>query len=127
MSLTWKDTVATVAAVIVVAFTVTLMLGAFEDIESRWALGTFAVFLVGGLTGLITGTTKMMRSAWSSIALYILSIAAVTIALVNAFLNSEAWFVAMAVTITLLWLEFVGIDLFSRNERPSAHIPGGTL
>jgi hypothetical protein len=127
MSLTWKDTVATIAAIIVITFTVTLMMGAFDDIEARWALGTFAVFLVGGVAGLITGTAKMMRSAWSSIALYLLSIAAITITIVNAFLNSEVWFVAMAATITLLWLEFAGIDLFSRDDGTRTHIPGGTM
>ncbi len=125
MSFTWKDSAATISAVVVVGFTLALMLGAFENIEARWALGTFAVFLLAGLTGLITGTAKMMERPWSTLGLYILSLAALTITIVNAFLNSELWFVAMAIIVVLTWLEFITIDLFGRSSTGSTHLPAG--
>lgn len=128
MTFTKKDTVATINMLAVVALTIALLGGAFNDIESRWALGTFAIFLFGGVTGLITGTTKMMQNAWTSIALYLLSIAALTITVVNAMLNSEAWFVAMTVAYVLIWLEYVTVDLFSHPTNDSTNMStGGTL
>ena len=128
MSFSWKDTTATVSMVMVVGFTTALMLGAFNDIESRWALATFAVLLLGGVTGLITGTSRMMSKTWSTVSLYVLSIAVLVIAVVNAFLNSEAWFVAMAVAYVLIWLEFIGIDLFSpAADDTTSMSAGGTL
>jgi hypothetical protein len=117
MSLSWKDTVATVSFVIVMSFSIALLLGAYDGIEGRWALATFGLFLMAGLTGLITGTVRMLQRTWSSIGLYALSISAIIIALVNAILNSQLWFIAMVATFTLLWLEYVGIDLFSRSDR----------
>lgn len=116
MALTRKDTVATVSIVVAAGIVLALMMGAFESVESRWAIGTFALFILAGVTGAITGTARMMRGAWSAIALYLLTIAAVTITLVNAFINSEAWFVAMGITLALAWLEFVAVDLFATDS-----------
>ena len=128
MTFTKKDTVATISMLVVVALTIALLGGAFNDLESRWAFGTFTVFLFGGVTGLITGTTKMMQNAWTSIALYLLSIAALTITVVNAMLNSEAWFVAMTVAYVLIWLEYVAVDLFSHPTNDSTNMStGGTV
>lgn len=122
MSLSWKDTVATTSMVIAVGFAAALMMGAFQDIEARWTLGTFAIFLFGGLTGLITGTIQMMQNIWSSLGLYILSISALTVTVINAFMNSEILFIAMAATIALTWLEFIAIDLFATNSKKTKHL-----
>ena len=116
MALTRKDTVATVSIVVAAGIVLALMMGAFESVESRWAIGTFALFILAGVTGAITGTARMTRGAWSAIALYLLTIAAVTITLVNAFINSEAWFVAMGIMLALAWLEFVAVDLFATDS-----------
>lgn len=127
MTFSWKDTTATVSMVIVVVFTLALMMGAFNTIDARWALGTFAVFLLGGVTGLITGTARMMQRVWSSLFLYVLSLSALAITIVNAFLNSEVWFVAMTAAYVLIWLEFVGIDLFSPASSEDEIHAGGAL
>ena len=125
MSFTWKDTVATISVIIALAFTAALTLGLFDTIEGRWALGTFALFLLGGVSGLITGTAKMMQRPWSAIILYVLSAGALIITLANAFLNSEAWFVAMTSVIVLIWVELVGVDLLLLNKGSRPSIPQG--
>ena len=128
MSFSWKDTTATISMLLVVGLTVALMMGAFNDIDSRWALGTFTVFLFGGLTGLIIGTAGMTRRVWSSLSLYVLSLTAVAITIANAFLNLEGLLVAMMAAYILLWVEFVGIDLFSpaTEDKTSIHTGGAT-
>lgn len=128
MKFSWKDTAATTGVVVIIGLVIALMMGAFESIDGRWALGTFAVLLVGGLTGLITGTAGMMQKAWSSVALYILTASALVITLANAFLNSEAWLVAMGAVMILLWLEFVSTDLLGRRSGTYPRVQsGGTV
>lgn len=122
MSLTWKDALASASLLLVVGFTGMLMTGAFDANQSRWAFGTLAIFVIGGLTGILTGASKMLERAWSASLLYILSAGATIITLANAFINSEAWFIAMAAIFVLMWLEFVLIDFFSPHASTKRHL-----
>lgn len=125
MSFSWKDTVATISMVLVILLATLLFIGAFDGIEARWALGTFALFLIGGATGLMTGTARMMERTWSSLSLYLLSVGALVITFVNAFLNSGAWFAAMVVAYALIWIEFVGIDLVVHGPQDTTGLSAG--
>lgn len=125
MSFTWKDTVATISMIVAVTLAISLTAGAFESIESRWALATFALLVLGGITGLITGTVKMMERTWSIILLYVVTVAALTITVVNAFLNSQLWFMAMVIAYAVVWLEFLSVDLTTRTPRTPGLPRGG--
>ena len=125
MSFTWKDTVATISMIVAVTLAISLTAGAFESIESRWALATFALLVLGGITGLITGTVKMMEHTWSIILLYVVTVAALTITVVNAFLNSQSWFMAMVIAYAVVWLEFLSVDLTTRTPRTPGLPRGG--
>lgn len=125
MSFTWKDTVATISMIVAVTLAISLTAGAFESIESRWALATFALLVLGGITGLITGTVKMMEHTWSIILLYVVTVAALTITVVNAFLNSQLWFMAMVIAYAVVWLEFLSVDLTTRTPRTPGLPRGG--
>ena len=125
MSFTWKDTVATISMIVAVTLAISLTAGAFESIESRWALATFALLVFGGITGLITGTVKMMERTWSIILLYVVTVAALTITVVNAFLNSQSWFMAMVIAYAVVWLEFLSVDLTTRTPRTPGLPRGG--
>lgn len=125
MSFTWKDTVATISMIVAVTLAISLAAGVFESIESRWALATFALLVLGGITGLITGTVKMMEHTWSIILLYVVTVAALTITVVNAFLNSQLWFMAMVIAYAVVWLEFLSVDLTTRTPRTPGLPRGG--
>ena len=127
MTFSWRDTVALVSMLIVTVLALALMLGAFENIESRWALSTFAVLLLGGTTGLLTGTTTMMKRIWSSVSLYALTVAALVITIVNAYLNSEVWFIGMTVAYLLIGIEFLATDLHGRAAKSGLSTRGGTV
>lgn len=127
MSFSWKDTIATISLVIAAGFSIALLLGAFEALEGRWALGTLGLLLVGVITGLVTGTAKMMMNMLSSTATYILAVGAVVITIVNAFINSEVWLIAMLATIVLLWLDFVTTDMLGEDTDSRTHISSGGL
>jgi hypothetical protein len=127
MSFSWKDTIATISLVIAAGFSIALLLGAFEALEGRWALGTLGLLLVGVITGLVTGTAKMMKDMLSSAATYILAASAVVITIVNAFINSEVWLIAMLATIILLWLDFVTTDMLGKDTNGRTHISSGGL
>ena len=125
MSFTWKDSVATISMIVAVTLAISLTAGAFESIESRWALATFALLVLGGITGLITGTVKMMERTWSIILLYVVTVAALTITVVNAFLNSQLWFMALVIAYAVVWLEFLSVDLTTRTPRTPGLPRGG--
>ena len=123
MSTGWKAVTASIGLIVVGAMTWAMMAGFAADYDSRWAVASLVVFVVAGITGLITGTQPLMKRAWSRVTLYILFAALLVITATNAFLNSEAWFVALGINVALIWLEFVGLDLFaSEGSSHGTHI-----
>lgn len=127
MSTVWKDVWATAGLIVVGVIMYTMMAGFAADFDARWAVASFAVFVVAGVTGLITGTAPLMKRTWSAVTLYALFTALLVITITNAFLNSEAWFVALGINVALLWVEYVGVSLFTHEtthgSRPT-HIQG---
>jgi len=121
MSLTWKDAAVTVGAVLVALVAIGLVMGFGDTIDGRWMYGSALLFAITGFTALLTGTASLMERIWTSVTTYVLSLAVVTITAVNIFTNSETWFIILASAIGLLWLEFIGVHLFTNT--PGMHHP----
>lgn len=115
MSLTWKDAAATVGVVLAAGVVISLLSGMGEAVTERWMYGSVLLFVIASFTALLTGTAYLMERAWTSAVTYALAVAVVLITIVNLFLNSQAWFIALAVAIGLMWLEFILVHLFSQE------------
>lgn len=123
MSTVWKAVTATIGVIVVGVMTYAMMAGFASEVDARWALASFGVFIVAGITGLLTGTEPLMKHLWSRVVLYILSAALLVITVTNVFLNSQEWFVALAITVALLWLEFTSVDLLTHDTTPAGPRP----
>lgn len=123
MSLTWKDAVATLGAVLVTGVVIALLSGVGGLIDERWIYASVIIFAIAGFTALITGTAYLMNRAWTSVTTYALAAVVVFITAANIFLNSQEWFIALAVVIGLMWLEFVLVHLFSAAPTAHHHTP----
>ncbi len=113
MSLTWKDAAATIGVILSAGVVIALLSGVGESIDERWMYGSAILFAIAGITALLTGTASLMKRVWTSITTYTLASVVVLITAVNIFLNSQAWFIVLAVAIGLMWVEFVVVHLFS--------------
>lgn len=114
-----ETSITTAGTLLVVLLGIALLGGMFENTDGRWALGTFAIFVIVGMVGFLTGSKSLMKRTSSRLGLYAVATGIFVSTFVNAFIDSRFLFVAAASLSILLWLDYMSTKYMSERHNPS--------